>query len=295
MKDRQHSEFRVAASVRMAAQRLLYIGLVVGAFGVMLLGKADTLLMEEIRTRVSDAMTPILDVLSRPTASISKVVDQGKELLEIRSENQRLHAENARLLEWESTARKLAAENRVLSDLLNRVPDAKTSFVTARVVRDAGGAFARSLVLAAGSRDGIAKGQAVVSGFGLVGRIHDVGYRSSRVLLITDLNSRIPVLVENSRVRAIMAGNNEDQGRLIHLPAEASVNPGERIVTSGHAGAFPPGIPVGVVSAVSEAGILVQPLMERHKLEFVRVVDYGLQGILAAPGNIPGDMAPAKR
>ena len=295
MKDRQHHDFRVAATVRVAAQRFLYIGLVLGAFALMLLGKADTVLVEKLRARATDAVTPVLDVLSRPTASVSNVIDQGRELLEIHAENRRLKSENARLLEWEAAARKLAAENRVLSKLLHRVPDSKVEFITARVVWDAGGAFARSLILAAGARDGVTKGQAVTTGFGLVGRIHDVGYRSSRVLLITDINSRIPVVVETSRVRAIMAGNNEEQCRLILLPPEVDVNPGERIVTSGHAGVFPPGLPVGVVSSVSEAGILVQPLMERHRLEFVQVVDYGLSGILTAPGNVPGETSQGSR
>jgi rod shape-determining protein MreC len=148
------------------------------------------------------------------------------------------------------------------------------------VIADTGGAFAHSLVLNAGSRAGVGKGQAVVTGEGMVGRIAAVGERSAWVLLITDLNSRIPVTIAPAGIRAILAGNNSDRPRLVHLPPGVAISPGDRVVTSGHGGAFPPGLPVGIVAAVSEAGIDVRPFMDRSRIEYVRVVDFGLQGIL---------------
>jgi len=130
----------------------------------------------------------------------------------------------------------------------------------------------------------------VVTGDGLVGRVAGVGTRSTRVILITDLNSHIPVLVERTRTRAILAGDNSEVLRLIRLPPGAEVSPGDRVVTSGHGDAFPPGLPVGVVASVGDAGIGVQPFVERSRLEYVRVVDFGLRGILQPlfPG-IPAD------
>jgi len=77
-----------------------------------------------------------------------------------------------------------------------------------------------------------------------------------------------------------LAGDNSERPRLIHLPPGASVSIGDRIVTSGHGGAFPPGIPVGVVAQVNDGAVLVKPYAQRDRLEFVRVVDYGLKGIL---------------
>jgi rod shape-determining protein MreC len=99
--------------------------------------------------------------------------------------------------------------------------------------------------------------------------------------LITDINSRVPVIVENSRDRAFLSGDNTDRPLLTFLTADAAVAPGDRILTSGHGGAFPPGIPVGVVSSVSENAVRVAPLFRRHQLEYLRVADYGLQGILS--------------
>ncbi len=261
-------------------QRFAYVGLVVAAFGLMLLGKADVLLVERIRTQVTDALAPILDVLSRPVATVSDVVDQVRELASLHEENAGLREDKVRLLQWQTAARRLEAENKALRALLNFVPGPEASYVTARVIGDTGGAFAQALVLNAGMRAGVRKGQAVVTGDGLVGRVAGVGTRSTRVILITDMNSHIPVLVERTRTRAILAGDNTEELRLIRLPPGAAVSAGDRIVTSGHGGAFPPGLPVGVVASVSDAGIGVQPFVARNRLEYVRVVDFGLRGIL---------------
>jgi rod shape-determining protein MreC len=271
---------RIAVPIKGLIQRFAYVGLVVAAFGLMLLGKADVLLVERIRTQVTDALAPILDVLSRPVATVSDVVDQVRELASLSEENTGLREDKVRLLQWQTVARRLEAENKALRALLNFVPGPEASYVTARVIGDTGGAFAQTLVLNAGIRAGVRKGQAVVTGDGLVGRVAGVGTRSTRIILITDLNSHIPVLVERTRTRAILAGDNSDVLRLIRLPPGAEVAPGDRIVTSGHGGAFPPGLPVGVVASVSDAGIEVQPFVERSRLEYVRVVDFGLRGIL---------------
>jgi len=144
------------------------------------------------------------------------------------------------------------------------------------------------MILSAGSREGVRKGQAVITGAGLIGRVQEVGLRSSRLLLLADLNSRVPVVIESSRVRGVVAGTNGETLRLVHLPPDVVAAPGDRIVTSGHGGALPPGIPVGIVAAVGEAGIEVEPFVDPARLEVVQVLDYGLDGIIefkAGRGN----------
>lgn len=286
MKERARPINRIAAPIKQTAQRFAYLGLVAATFAVMMLGKADIVLIDRLRAQVADALTPILDALARPTATVADIVRTAKGLANLQDENHRLREENSRLLQWQAVARKLDAENKGLRDLLHFVPDGEVRFITGRVIGDTGGAFARSLLVNAGQRESVRKGQVVVSGQGLVGRITSVGNHSSRVLLLTDLNSRVPVVVEPTRTRAMLAGNNSDMPQLLYLPPGAEVSPGDRVVTSGHAGVFPPGLPVGYVSSVSEAGILVRPLIERDRLEYLRIVDYGLRGILNSPGEL---------
>jgi rod shape-determining protein MreC len=280
LKERPRLAHRITAPVRGLTHRFAFLGLVLAALGLMMLGKADAVLVERLRVQVTDALAPVMEVLARPTAAIARVVDEARELADIRGENERLRTDRERLLGWQAAARRLEVENKVLRQLLGFVPEPDARFITARVIADTGGAFAHSLVLNAGSRAGVGKGQAVVTGEGMVGRIAAVGERSAWVLLITDLNSRIPVTIAPAGIRAILAGNNSDRPRLVHLPPGVAISPGDRVVTSGHGGAFPPGLPVGIVAAVSEAGIDVRPFMDRSRIEYVRVVDFGLQGIL---------------
>ncbi|HIJ43907.1 MAG: rod shape-determining protein MreC [Rhodospirillales bacterium] len=291
MREHPRSAQRVATQIKGLAQRFAYLGLVGAAFSLMLLGKADVVMMERLRAHVTDAVAPILDALSRPVATASEMVDQVRELARLRVENSRLREDKARLLQWQAVARRLETENKALQSLLNFVPGPKASFVTARVIADSGGVFANSLVVNAGSRVGIAKGQTVITGDGLVGRIAGVGVRSARILLTSDLNSRIPVLVGPTRIRAILAGDNSNRPHLIHLPAGVSVSPGDRVVTSGHGGAFPPDLPIGAVTSVGDGGIEIRPFVKRHRLEYVRVIDFGLAGL--GPGPAIGGGGPA--
>lgn len=246
----------------------------------MLVGKMEPAAFERARAQVTDAIAPILDAVSRPLDYIHDAVGEGKSLLALREENAQLRVAQDHLLQWQAIARKLETENKALRDLLNFVPAVGTKTVSARVIGDSGGAFARTMILSTGSRAGVRKGQAVITGAGLIGRVQEVGLRSSRLLLLADLNSRVPVVIESSRVRGVVAGTNGETLRLVHLPPDVVAAPGDRIVTSGHGGALPPGIPVGVVASVSEAGIEVEPFVDPARLEVVQVLDYGLNGII---------------
>ena len=278
---------RLVQPSRGLAQRFAFIGLVATAVGLMVLGKADLILMDNLRAHVTDAVAPILEAVSRPANSIAKAVDQVRELTALHKENVRLRLNEARLLQWQAAARRLEAENKNLKSLLNFVPGPEPGFITARVIADAGGAFVHSLILNAGTRDGVAKGQAAMTGEGLVGRVAGVGSRSARILLITDFNSRIPVLVGPNRTRAILAGNNSDSPKLVHFPSGETVSAGDRIVTSGHGGALPPELPIGIVTSVNDGGIGVLPFVQRNRLEYIRLLDFGLAGILSAPSSRP--------
>ena len=265
---------RLAVPLKVLVQRFAFLLLVLSAFALMLLGKAETAMVERVSAAIVDVMAPIMDVLSRPVATINKAVGSVRDLVALHDDNQRLRRENERLLAWQEAARRLARQNAALQELLDFVPDPRAGFITARVISDAGGAFVRSMLVNAGARNGVAKGQAVVVGDGLVGRVSSAGTRSARILLITDINSRVPVLVEASNNRAILAGDNSELPRLMFLAANAAIQPGDRIITSGHGGMFPPGLAAGEVVSVGDGGIRIRPYAELGRLEFVRVVDY---------------------
>lgn len=247
----------------------------------MLVGKADPTLYDRTRTVVADIAVPVLDTLSRPVAAGAEFFEEVKNLAAVFDENAALRMENRKLLRWQAVARELESENLRLREVLSFAPEAPASFITGRVIGDSGGAFLRSVLVNVGARNGVRKGAAAVDGNGLLGRVALVGDRSARILLVTDLNSRIPVLIGESRLRAILAGDNTDRPRIDFLPLEAGVSNGDLVITSGHGGAFPAGLPVGVVVVVGKGGgYRVRPFLTLERLEFVRLMDFGMTGVL---------------
>lgn len=271
---------RYAIPLKVWLQRFAVMTFVMLAFGIMLLGKADSRFMERARVAVSDLLSPIVDVASEPAQTVSDFMDTLTELAVLREENARLREENARLLEWERVARTMQSQNQALRSLTSFVDVPAAHQVATRVIGDSSGVYVRSVLIAAGTNDGVAKGQAVLTGDGLVGRVVEVGQRAARVLLITDLNSRIPVRLERTRVRAILLGDNTDRPLLEYLPNTDVVAPGDRIVTSGDAGVFPPGLAIGEIIAVTDGIVRVQPYVDWNRLEIVRVADYALPDLL---------------
>lgn len=266
---------RSALPFRMVGQRFSFYFLLALSTLFLILGRANPPLMEGLRTVVVDASAPVLEILSRPVSALNYLITESRTLVALHDENQRLRKENTRLLKWQMVARRLEREAAAYRELLTLRVDPKSSFTSARVIGDTGGPFVRTLLLNAGRDDGIRKGQAIVNSEGLIGRVVSTGAGSSRVLLLTDLNSRVPVLVESSRYRAALTGDNTEFPELSFLPLNAKVVVGDRIVTSGHGGLFPPGLPVGVVMSVIGGDPRVQLFVDRERAEFVSALHFG--------------------
>jgi rod shape-determining protein MreC len=268
---------------RAAVQRVSLPLLVFASATMIVLGKADQILFESLRASVTDTAAPALDVLSRPVAALGHLVDRARDFVAVYQDNARLVEENERLLSWQQAALGLASENARLRELLKLTPEPPATSITARVIANSGGAYVRSLMVYAGHDNGVARGQAAMTGEGLVGRVSEVGSRAARVLLVTDLNSRVPVIVEGPQQRALLAGDNSERPCLRYLDAGAGIKIGDRVVTSGQGGVFPPGLPVGVVASVDGEAPRVEPYVEISRVEYLRIVDYGLANGLPNP------------
>jgi rod shape-determining protein MreC len=277
---------RPSIQARQALAKLTLPVLVAVAFGLMLLGKADALFAERARMGLADALAPIYATLAEPLGSLRDAVLGATDLWDIRADNARLRDENERLRRWQSVALALDAENQRLKSNLHWIPDPAPSYVTARVIADAGGVYAKAVLLAVGPNHGIRKGEIALDERGLVGRITEVGARTARVLLINDLNSRIPVIMENSRAHAILIGTNGARPRLIYWPEGTLPQEGERVVTSAEANAFPANLPVGTVHYSSSNIPEVVPDALLDRLELVRIFDYGMGGIAAPEATV---------
>jgi rod shape-determining protein MreC len=278
---------RVSVPVRQAIARLVLPLLIAASFGLMLVGKADTLIAERARIALSDLLVPVYGVLSRPVGAVQDAIEAVRGLAELHAENARLREENARLRRWHDVAMALEAENLALRSVLNAPAEPTPGFVTARVVADTGTTYARSVLLSTGPRHAVTKGQVALDRSGLVGRVSEVGSRSARILLVTDINSRIPVQIERTGARAILAGTNGPAPRLQHWSEGQQPQPGDRVVTSAQAGAFPAGLPVGTVRTGQGGVIEVELAADLNRLAFVRLHDFGLSGILPPEQVVP--------
>ena len=272
---------RLSITFRQALNRLTLPVFIAASFAVMLLGKADVILAEKARMAIGDTLAPLYGAIAEPMADLRRSVDDLQGLLTLRADNARLRDENDRLRRWQAAALALEAENKTLKGNLHWIPDPAPSYVTAPVVADAGGVYARSVLLSTGPNHPVVKGEVALDERGLVGRVTEVGNRSARVLLITDMNSRIPVTLENSRARAMLTGNNTPRPRLMFWPEGTQPQEGERVVTSAQASAFPAGLPVGVVHYNANNVPEVEPAALLDRLEVVRIFDYGLGGVTA--------------
>ncbi|MGH7122956.1 MAG: rod shape-determining protein MreC [Stellaceae bacterium] len=283
---------RLAMPMRAAAQRLALPFLVVVSVGLIVLGKADILLVDRYRTDLNDLLAPVFGAIAQPINAIGSTVRKVQDHFTVYEENQRLREENARLLQWQEVAQRLESENEELRQMLHFTPQGVRGYITGRVIANSGGAFLRNVLIDVGDRQGVERGQAALGGEGVAGRVTEVGSRAARVLLLTDLNSRVPVVIEDTRERAVLAGDNTSRPRLLYIPEKSAVQVGDHVVTAGSGGIFPPGLPVGLVSSIDGGVVRVEPEAELSHLEYVRIVDFGLGAGVLPQNVIPAPKAP---
>jgi rod shape-determining protein MreC len=286
---------RLTLPLKVLADRFAFGGLVILSLALLAVGKANVHLLEGVSMRISDALVPALQTLMQPVTASRRLVEGVGELLALRAENARLKEQNLRLLEWQGAARQLSVENAALRQLLKmRAEPRLPTAVTGRVVADAGGPFVHTVLVDIGTEDGNERG--------MIGRVIEVGRHSARVLLLTDFNSRIPVLVEPSRDQAILAGNNTRRPTLVFLPLNPRLAVGNRVLTSGRGGVLPPGLEIGTVIAIDDAGVTVEPSVDFARLEYMRLLEYDqivppeqleeMQREMYGPPLPPGFVAP---
>ncbi|MBN9553179.1 MAG: rod shape-determining protein MreC [Alphaproteobacteria bacterium] len=219
---------------------------------LVLLGKAQGTLFDRARVTMTDWMQPALSVVHAPLVLFDRWIGSVDELFSVYQENLRLKEENARLRQWRNVAVVMQDRVKRYQSLLHAVPDLDVDSVLARVIGRASRPFLETMILDAGAGHNIKPGQAVVDARGMIGRIYMAGERTSWVILLTDLNSRIPVSVSPGNRQAILVGDNTAMPTLDTMSRLVILHPGDQVVSSGDGGLLPPGLPIGTV--VEESG-----------------------------------------
>lgn len=261
---------------RIFVRKLLVAALFVSALVFMMLSKADTLILNKISNSLARAFSPVIQVMQLPSEAVYAIYDKIRDISLVYSENKQLKAENTELLMLKNQVRTLKAENKLLGQMLNYAPPPEATYITAKIVAEEGDGFSHSLIAYSENTSQVRKGQVVLGAQSVVGRVESVSGSYIRVLLFTDINSKVPVISERNRIRGILSGDNTTVPKLLFTATGADIKEGDMIVTSGVAGVFPTGLPIGVVSKITKDAIAVETISDIERLEYVKIVDYGV-------------------
>lgn len=261
---------------RAASQRIAILVLMILGLGLLMVGRTDPGVFDDLKARTMIVLTPVLNAAAKPVDRARNWTRNAHDMLNVYDENKRLREENAALKADQDKTRAVEYQLQRYKALLNVRVDPPADFVTARVIGDSGGPFMRSLIVIAGAEQGIAKGQGVVDMQGLIGRVVAVGPQASRVMLLTDPTSRVPVLVLPGNYRAMILGDNSATPSLRFLGPNVKVEVGNRIITSGDGGYMPPGLPVGHVAELRDDGDIIRVALDSDfgQLDFVRILKF---------------------
>ena len=224
------------------------------------------------RQTVDVVAKPVSGAIAAPGRWTGLGVDYVRSYFFTASENRRLKAELAEMRQWRDRALALQDQNERFKSLMGLRTDPPIPMAAARVVSDSRGPFANTRLADAGTERGIQVGNPVLNERGLVGRVVGVSRGVSRVLLLTDIASRTPVMIDRTNARAILTGDGGPNPKLEYLRGVDPIQQGDRVVTSGDGGVVPRGLPVGAAVKGLDGRWRVVLFADQASIDFVRIL-----------------------
>lgn len=201
-------------------------------------------------------------------------------------ENRRLKAEIAELRGWRDEAIAQKNINGRYEALLGLRTEPPVPMATGRAISESRGPFSNAKLIDVGSAKGVRIGNPVVTEHGLVGRVTGVTGGVSRVVLLTDVASRTPVMIERTDARAMLTGDGGDSPRLEFIRGSGSIKAGDRILSSGDGGGLPRGLPIGVAAKGVDGAWRVKLFSDHGAIDYVRVLLFQSFGQLVSPNAL---------
>ena len=270
--------FRSAFLKKKDKQKFSLFTLIVLSIIVIILGNLNFKAIQLLKTGINEVIYRSSFIVSIPENKINKIRIQIEDHMNLYDKYKKNQLELKILKENKLSNDYLIFENKKLRNLIDE--SINTNEIFAKVIIDKNSPYLKSIVLNKGSKDQIEMGMAIIDGIYLVGQVIEVNYTNSRALLLTDLNSKIPVLLEPYGIQAVASGTGKNYGVIEHTKEEyeSEVSTSEKIVyTSGLAGLFKPGIPVGKILKNSNDKIIF--FSDFTQLDYVKIVSYKIGGI----------------
>ena len=231
---------------------VLLFGLALIAVVLLVLGKSDNRQLASWRTKAADFTAPVLQLATIPASYIQRSFDRIQGFYEINEKLNQLRVENQRLRNIKWDIERLEQNNTKLRALLNSAKEPRLKFVSGRIISGNPGLFGQHMLVNVGRRNGINAGFAVINADGFIGRTFETAGRTSRILLITDKSSRIPIKIGKQGVRGVATGTGSSTPKIDFLPHNSSIYEGDLVFTSGHGGDLPKGLRIGVVKKIGK-------------------------------------------
>lgn len=282
---------------RKANSRVLLLLLILVSIFLLLssLYSAQASVFQKAREGVLDATSPILELFAGPIAYINGTVGYVADYFAVLEQNEALRLENAELRQWMNEAIELRTLVAGYEGLQTYEAPPAAQPIDAFVIGEANDAFARSMIINAGRRKNVEAGQAAVDSDGMIGRVVHTGANASRILLLTDVQSRVPVFVEGADIEGILVGRSRGRPSIsiVESSDDIEILPGQRVMTSGVGGVLPRGLPVGVIEGRQDKDIVVDLYANYTRTRLVRIINYEFPSVdNEAPEFAPNGASP---
>ena len=268
--------FRSAILKKKDKKRLSLLTLLFLSIFVLILSSFNFKIINYIKFGINEVVYRSSYLISTPENKIKEIISEIKSHIDLHESYQK------ELIKIENTDQIIAlnnfltAENKKLRELIDESINSEEIF--ARVLIDKESPFLKSIILNKGSKDNVKIGMAIMDGPYLIGKIIEINYTNSRALLLSDLNSKIPVMLLPDRIQAVVSGTGQNHGVIEYTKKKLDneINEKDRIIyTSGFAGLFKSGIPVGKMFKKSNGRI--DFFSNFTQLEYVKIVSFDME------------------
>ena len=251
-------------------------------FGLFLLLCIILIITSKVNHKITDNISlfminlslPIVKTVSYPFNTAIDLTVNLKELINARRDNKKLIAENEKLRSFYIKAINITQENKDLRDIVNFIGLRSTRYKTAYVIGKSHQLYNRSLFIGAGKDNDIEIDDVVLGKNSVIGRITEVAKDKSRILLLWDINSRIPIITSRSRTRGILAGDNTNIMKILYLNKKHNIAVGDMVFTSGDGESMQPGLLAGIVTKVNKQQVEVRTIEDIDNVNIVTIVKY---------------------
>lgn len=255
-------------------QLILFIVFMVLAAFILFVSISGSRVAQKTRLMIMEVLHPIARLSHAPSRGVQTTTQKVDDWIFAYKKLQVLRDKLRSFQEKENYIQQIEHENYELKRLLRVTRSYTARYKTVPIISYPGKPFVKSVLLGAGLRQGIVSQSPLVAQEGLVGRTIESSDNLTRAILITDLNSRVPVIVKPHNCHGILMGTNDEKPILRYLPYEANLKKGDIIRTSGRGGVFPAGIPVGTVEDTARNEVTVKPFVKLDSLSFISVLTH---------------------